>query len=192
MEERWLLDSLKAGGSRPIFNQLSQDISFNICLNWTDNYRKKCKILWKAGLCELTRISETTCDLTQGSTSLQHPHSLLEGILREGEQMLPQIKLIQAVDRVFPELSGQQKYGSSKKKKGRKKGFREIFWPRSACTGRRGPRKRACVQGSPPLHAREAPFLAASDIRLPGGLEWRLHAKLHMSQVTKPRPERYP
>ena len=121
MEERWLLDSLKAGGSRPIFNQLSQDISFNICLNWTDNYRKKCKILWKAGLCELTRISETTCDLTQGSTSLQHPHSLLEGILREGEQMLPQIKLIQAVDRVFPELSGQQKYGSSKKKKKRKK-----------------------------------------------------------------------
>ena len=35
--------------------------------------------------------------------------------------MLPQIKLIQAVDRVFPELSGQQKYGSSKKKKKKKK-----------------------------------------------------------------------
>lgn len=31
--------------------------------------------------------------------------------------MLPQIKLIQAVDRLFPKQSGQQKYGSSKKKK---------------------------------------------------------------------------
>lgn len=31
--------------------------------------------------------------------------------------MLPQIKLIQAVDRLFPKQSGQQKYGSSKKKR---------------------------------------------------------------------------
>lgn len=44
-------------------------------------------------------------------------HSLLQGILTEVEQMLPQIKLIQALDRVFPEHCGQHKYSSSKKKK---------------------------------------------------------------------------
>lgn len=75
-------------------------------LNW--QLQKKCKILWKAGLCELTRISETTCYLTHSDTPLQRSHSLLEGMLKEVEQMLPWIKQIQAVDRLFPQ-SGQKK-----------------------------------------------------------------------------------
>lgn len=35
--------------------------------------------------------------------------TLLEGTLKEVEQMLPQIKLIQAVDRFFLAQTGQQK-----------------------------------------------------------------------------------
>lgn len=58
------------------------------------------------------RISETTCYLTHSNTSLQHSHPLLEGILKEVEQMLPQIKLIQAVDRRFPVESGHRGVGS--------------------------------------------------------------------------------
>lgn len=44
--------------------------------------------------------------------------------------------------------------------------------------------------GFPPFYVREAPLLAL-DIRRPGGFELLLYVKLHILQVTKPRPERY-
>lgn len=52
---------------------------------------------------------EDLCYLTHSDTPLQRSHSLLEGILKEVEQMLPWIKQIQAVDRLFPAQSGQKK-----------------------------------------------------------------------------------
>lgn len=92
-------------------------------------------------------------------------HSLLQGILTEVEQMLPQIKLIQALDRVFPEHCGQHKYSSSKKKK--KKRLRAIFWPRSSPAGRRWPRKRACAYRFPTFPSQRSSALSGSRHQAP-------------------------
>lgn len=118
-------------------------------------------------------------------------HSLLEGIFTEVEQMLPQIKLMQAVGRVFPGQSGQHKHGSSKKKEKKKKKERarsnlvaqELWsWATSVC-----------VHGFPAFQARGPPLFAALDTSLPGGLEWLPHAKLHGSQKQGQRDAiRYP
>lgn len=85
-------------------------------LNW--QLQKKCKILWKAEVWELMRISEIPCYLTHSNASLRQAYPLLEAIWREVEEMLPQIRLIQAVDRPFPASSGPQKQGLSRKGKG--------------------------------------------------------------------------
>lgn len=78
--------------------------------------------------------------------------------------MLPQIKLIQAVDRLFPKQSGQQKYGSSKKKKKKERARRGPLSGSEAfkLEGHDPGTVRVCM-GFSPFQAREAPLFRHQD-----------------------------
>lgn len=121
-------------------------------------------------------------------------HSRLGGIFTEVEQMLPQIKLMQAVGRVFPGQSGQHKHGSSKKKKRKKKKrARSNLVAQELWSWKELSHKCVCVHGFPAFQARGPPLFAALDTSLPEGLDWLPHAKLHRSQKQGRRDAiRYP
>lgn len=142
-------------------------------LNW--QLQKKCKILWKAGLCELMRTSETTCYLTHSNTSLQHSHSLLEGISKEVEQMLPQIKLIPAVERLF-----QAEWPTEGRFIQNLKGLWEVLWPAAFQPGQDNPgRGLVCI--SHPTMTKLVHFYLLSTSGFPGRLESLIFQSLHFT-----------
>lgn len=87
--------------------------------------------------------------------------------------MLPQIKLMQAVGRVFPGQSGQYKHGSStkKKEKGGGGGSEQSSGPEALELEGAEPGSVCVRTAFPPFQARGAPLFAALDPSLPGGLE---------------------
>lgn len=80
--------------------------------------------------------------------------------------MLPQIKLIQAVDRLFPKQSGQQKYGSSKKKK-KKKGLDEVLCLAQKLSSWKEMTQERCMCAWV-SHLSRPEKLHSLDIRIPG------------------------